>query len=180
MVRPKPIPRRNCIHAHARLQTLSHDPCFDLIGPPLLAIGPYLHPVVPAKLYRSRQRETPAQYPSETESQLRRKLGRCCPGNAYLEVQSIGEFSKVIAVSLTSPTGTGEARNASLIVRGPSFLPKPDLEQGWPRRSAASRNRSFIVQQFPSNRDRSIIFLQDYSSLLCLAVLILPKLFNDI
>ena len=83
MVRPKPIPRRNRIHAHARLQTLSHDPCFDLIGPPLLAIGPYLHPVVSEKLYRSRPRETPAQYPSETESQLRRKLGRCCPGNAY-------------------------------------------------------------------------------------------------
>ncbi|WP_273052680.1 hypothetical protein, partial [Sulfitobacter litoralis] len=51
-----------------------------------LAIGPYLHPVVPEKLYRSRHRETPAQYPSETESQLRRKLGRCCPGNAYVKV----------------------------------------------------------------------------------------------
>jgi len=97
-----------------------------------------------------------------------------------LEIQSIGEFSKIIAVSLTSPTGTGGARNASLIIRGPSFLPKPDLDQGWPRRSAASRHRSFIVQQFPSNRDRSIIFLKDYFSLLCMEGLIIPKLFNDI
>ena len=35
------------------------------------------------------------------------------------------------------------------------------------------------VQQFPSNRDRSILFLQDYLSLLYPLVLISPKLFND-
>ncbi len=59
MVRPKPIPRRNRVHRHAGLQAFCNDLRLDLIRLPLLAIGPYLHPVVPEKLHRSRHRETP-------------------------------------------------------------------------------------------------------------------------
>ena len=60
MVRPKSIPRRNRVYRHTRLQAFRNDLRLDLIRPPFLAIGPYLHPVVPEKLHRSRHRETPA------------------------------------------------------------------------------------------------------------------------
>src|SRR5690606_3145795 len=54
-----PIPRSNRVHRRSRLQAFRNDLRLDLVRPPLLTIGPYLHPVVPEKLHRSRHRETP-------------------------------------------------------------------------------------------------------------------------
>ena len=41
-------------------RSLSNDPRLHLTRPASLFVGPYVHPVIPEKLQRSRHRETPA------------------------------------------------------------------------------------------------------------------------
>jgi hypothetical protein len=58
MVRPKTIPRRNHVHRRTRFPAFRNYLRLGLVRPPLLVIGPYLHPVVHEKLHIRGHRET--------------------------------------------------------------------------------------------------------------------------
>jgi hypothetical protein len=123
------IPRRNRVHRHTSLQAFRNDLRLDLVRPSFLAVGPYLHTVVPEKLHRSRI----AKLPPNIQQARSRRLTDHAEGGAQAPLTDLR----------LSPQATGR-----LIVRaiGPSSRCSPRTGCGfWSRRNLSTSGRGMTA-----------------------------------